>query len=71
MKGKDNRGGFRLGAGRPKAENPPRKLRGLKFSEQEWETIKANAARANKSAREYLSWLVAQDDSRINGENEP
>ena len=53
----NKRGGLRAGAGRPEADDK-RTVRGLKFSDDEWETIKEMAAKHGMSARAFLSSLV-------------
>jgi len=61
---KKPRGGSRPGAGRPKSDDPPRTMRGFKFTDEEWETIQKQAAGRDLSARAYISWLVAQDKNQ-------
>ena len=62
MDNKEKRDGKRPGAGRPKSDNL-RILRGLKFSDQEWEIIKKNAAENGLSARAYISSLVESEQN--------
>jgi len=50
------------GAGRPKTDNL-RTLRGLKFNDQEWETIQGLAAQAGMSARAFLTHLVEKEQA--------
>jgi len=54
------RGGFRPGAGRPETEDK-RTLRGLKFSDDEWNTIKDIAEKQGMSARAFLASLVENE----------
>jgi len=54
------RGGYRAGAGRPETENK-RIPRGLKFSDEEWNTIKEIAKKQGMSARELLTSLVEKE----------
>jgi hypothetical protein len=58
---KDKRGGFRPGAGRKKSEDPPRTLRGFRFTDEEWLDVQTGAARRGMSTRAYVSWLVTSD----------
>jgi hypothetical protein len=53
-------GGKREGAGRPKLESR-RRLRGLKFNDDEWTLIRATALARGISARAYLMALVEND----------
>ena len=69
MDKKDNRGGNRPGAGRPKTDNPPRTLRGFKLTDEEWKIMNELAAEQGMSAREYMTWLVSLDKRRSNPAN--
>ncbi|MDR0411148.1 MAG: hypothetical protein LBH75_04155 [Treponema sp.] len=59
---KSNWGGAREGAGRPKSDNP-RKMRGLKFNDEEWAVITAKAKAQGLSVRKYLYSLAKRDPS--------
>jgi hypothetical protein len=59
-----NRGGKREGAGRPKLEDP-RKLRGIRFNDAEWERITENARKCGVSVREYLWGIVIKQKKHI------
>ncbi len=52
-------GGRRSGAGRPQAEEP-RKSRSMKFTDEEWNRVKAAASREGVSASEYVRRRVLQ-----------
>jgi hypothetical protein len=54
-------GGKRERAGRPKIETK-RKLRSLKFNDDEWTEIQNKAINKGLSIREYLSSLVKIDN---------
>jgi hypothetical protein len=57
-------GGAREGAGRPKSNAPKRIRRAIEYFDEEWESIKAKAKRRRMPIREYLYWLVEQDNPR-------
>jgi len=54
------RGGYRPGAGRPETDDK-RTLRGLKFSDDEWNTIREIAEKQGMSARAFLTSLVEKE----------
>jgi len=64
-----NRGGFRPGAGRPEADDK-RTLRGLKFSDDEWNTIKEIAETQGMSTRAFLSSLVENEKDAVRRKDE-
>jgi hypothetical protein len=56
-------GGRREGAGRPKLEDK-RKLRGIKFYDEEWALIKGKAKAKKMPLREYLYLLAERDNDQ-------